>query len=1071
MSSPLIGREHPFGVLRDELGQLLDGRGGLALVTGEAGIGKTTLVAELAAQARRCGARVLNGSCWDGDGVPDYWPWIQVTRNLARAASTGEWTAAAEAAGDGLPALLGETGPAAGPAYRPASADSAAFRLHDSFTRLLVTAAQTQPTVVVLDDLHWADPASLRLLDFVARHARFEPILFVGTYRDVEIDAPNHPLRSLLLPLLPQATTVRLTGLSADEVGALIARTTGAAPDAERVAEVFRRTGGNPFFVEQSAQLSGEPVAAGVRDAIKRRLAPLPAPVVRLLRAASVLGQEFDPVLLGAAAGVPPAEVDGLLELAATTRLVSRTDSGRYTFNHDLVREFLYSGLNSERRRAVHAAMVRALRNTPAASAGALAYHARLAVPALDRAEATELLLAAARDAGRRLAAEEAVRHYRATLTLALPEQRPVIELELAVALDRAGALETSRETFWRVIAAARERDDGHLMARAALGLHRLGNPSDPGDNPRSEITLMDEARSRLGATSAPDPALTARVLAAASMARTHQAVEYDTATELGKQAVALARQRGDDDTLGWCLLALHDAIWQPNTAEARIEVLDELTSAARRANDRELESLASFLRTLALFELGDPSGYDEFAVFEGLTERTRLPRHRFLAVSRRGTLTALTGQFEQAQQAFDAALVLGEQVGETDRVRVWRDQVWAMELLRGDFSAAEAALASTPGDPFPELLAAFLPSRRVTGLAAHELLAHLEPTLRQQPRRFGWLWQMLQAHVAAASGDDELCARARAALAPALGRWVVISGGLAFGPVAYWAGLLDAAQRRWDDAVANLTAAAASADQLRARPWAVRARARLAAALVARQAPGDAEAAVAELDWARRAADEMGMTAALDAPRFADPAPPVPRLADPTPRAADQHPNVFRCDGQVWTLRYADRTVHMRDAKGLHDLHTLLGSPGTDIPATQLFNPAGDPAVRHSSQLGADPMLDEQARAAYQGRLRRIDVEIQDALDRGDDDQAAKLDEEREALLDELRRATGLGGRSRRLGDDTERARQAVTARIRDSLRRLRSLHPELAEHLDAAVSTGIRCRYQPTSEIRWSR
>ncbi|AXK34080.1 ATPase [Streptomyces armeniacus] len=1144
----LIGREHPAGVLRAEVGRVLESHGGLVFVTGEAGIGKTALAAEAAADAARRGARVLSASCWEGDGAPGYWPWVQVVRDLARTATTDEWSAATRTAGDSLPVLLGEAVPPTAPAGPgPAGADSASFRLHDAFTTLLAGAARSRPTVIVLDDLHWADPASLRLLEFVARHAWFERVLVIGTYRDVEAERHGHPAGELLLPLLSRATTVRLTGLDVAQVGALIARTTGSAPGDGLAAEVHRRTGGNPFFVEQTARLgpgaaADEPVGAGVRNAVERRLALLPPDVTELLRTAALLGHEFPADLLAAAHAArrdaAPGDAGGLLEAALAAGLVTRAGSGRHTFAHDLVRECLYAALGPDGRRAGHAAVVRALGAVPALSPAARAHHARLAVPLLPGPEAAAHLLTAARHACCRLAAEEAVGHYRAALEVAghgPGRDRAAIELELADELDRAGELTAARETFTTVLRTGRELADAELVARAALGLHRLGNPDY---SPDREIGLMDEARDGLerardrtrdrdahpeggtdgveGAEGADgtdggqpgpgggrfDPALTARVLAAGSMARTHRAVDEATGRKLAREAVALARERAGDETLGWCLLAHHDAMWGPGTDAERIAVLDELTAVARRAGDRELESLASFLRTLALLERGSPRGHDELGTFVALTERTRLPRHRFLAVSRRGSLAALSGRFEEARDLMDEARALGEQVGEVDRHRVWRDQVWALELLRGRTDAAEAvARTTTPGDPFVAVLEGFSAAHRGDAEAAARLFPDVEAAMRQLPCRFAPMLLVCRAQLAAATGDGALCEQAREAIAPVADRWAVFSGGgVVWGPMAHWAARVDAAQGRWDAAVAGFTAAAEAADLLGARPWSVLARAHLAGALRARGESGArdggsaaeaAKAAEAAYAGAADEAAELGMSAALDglAPPASPSAPaspaPLASAASPAPLASAEEirtgdartgsdasaPNVFRPDGQVWTLRYADRTVHVRDAKGLHDLRVLLARPGTEIPATELLDPSAGPGLTRSRRaLGADPVLDEEARTAYREHVRRLDDGIRDAMARDDERRAAALDEERAALLDELRRATGLGGRPRRLGDEAERARQTVTARVRDVLRKLRTQHPELAEHLSAAVSTGAYCGYAPERPVRWS-
>lgn len=396
MTPALFGRDHPAGVLRSEIARATDSHGGLVLVTGEAGIGKSTLVTDAAHEARRRGALVVGGSCWDSDNTPGYWPWVQILRGLRRSATATEWAAAQEASDGRLAVLLGDpagaatggahggepgveagaqgdTGPPGGdrpggkpPGWGP-SEGAEAFGLFDAVTTALVTVSQSRPLVVVLDDLHSSDPASLRLLEFAAQHAWFERLLLIGTYRDVEVEAPGHPLQQLILPLVSRAAaTLTLTGLGRDEVGALMTVTTGREPAPQLVDEVHRRTGGNPFFVEQTARLwhSGSPVSTippGVREAVRRRLALLPEPVVSLLTSAALLGREFRRQVLALVHGAPVPHVDRLLESAVIARVVVPRPSGQYAFAHDLLRETLYASLDDAETRARHAAAVRAL--------------------------------------------------------------------------------------------------------------------------------------------------------------------------------------------------------------------------------------------------------------------------------------------------------------------------------------------------------------------------------------------------------------------------------------------------------------------------------------------------------------------------------------------------------------------------------------------------------------------------------------------------------------------------------------------------------------------------------------
>ncbi|MFC6072432.1 ATP-binding protein, partial [Microbispora bryophytorum] len=444
MTTGLIGREHPAAMLHAEIARAVGSHGGLTLVAGEAGIGKTTLVTSAAEEARRLGALVLSGSCWDSDNAPGYWPWVQVLRGIRRCAAPGEWAAAEEAGGAGLAALLGES---------PGGDTAEGFLLYDAVTSALVAVSQSRPLVVVLEDLHWADTASLRLLEFAAQHTWFERVLLVGTYRDVEVESADHPLRALVLPLVTRATTVTLTGLERDEVGALMTRAAGRNPSADLVAEVHRRTGGNPFFVEQTARLwrsggSVTTIAPGVRDTLLRRLSLLPAPVVDLLVTAAVLGREFHRQVLATVAAAPVLQVERLLDQAMAARLVVAKGGAakggvaggeEFAFAHDLVRQTLYESLDEKAASRRHAAVVRAVDRSPALAEHVLpadvARHAYLAGDHVEPAHAVDRLLTAARAVAARLAAEEALGHYRRALELAAaggePRRRVVIALEL----------------------------------------------------------------------------------------------------------------------------------------------------------------------------------------------------------------------------------------------------------------------------------------------------------------------------------------------------------------------------------------------------------------------------------------------------------------------------------------------------------------------------------------------------------------------------------------------------------------------------------------------------------------
>ncbi|WP_432075864.1 AAA family ATPase [Streptomyces wuyuanensis] len=1268
MTPALIGREHPVGVLRAEIGRATDSHGGLVLVTGEAGIGKTTLVTQAAREARQGGALVLGGSCWDSDSAPGYWPWVQVVRALRRAVGEEDWTRAEEAAGGRLAVLLGETGGARGAVAGNAGAvggepeerfaadgDKEPFAVYDAVTTALVTVSQSRPVVVVLDDLHWSDPASLKLLEFAAQHAWFERLLLLGTYRDAEVETPGHPLQQLILPLASRATTLTLTGLEREEVGALMTVTTGREPDPALVGEVHRRTGGNPFFVEQTARLwhSGSPataVAPGVREAVRRRLGLLPEPVGALLTVAAVLGRDFHRQVLALVAGAPVPHVDRLLDRAVAARLVSARASGRFAFAHDLVRETLYDALDESDARARHAAVVRTLHDAAGLPEqarilpGDLAGHAYLAGGELPPELRVELLVEAGRDAGGRLASEEAVGHYRRALeiaesaaeraaagtavtdggdapadgpalgadpgpadgerggppgapvpppresappgagtrssgtpgtdphgaehpgayeeartdpadrtdradpadragaqaseaTRALRRRAALVALDLAGELHHNGSDAESWAVFDRAAALATAVGEGELLARVAITLYTHSALADSPTRTRSTALLRDAYRALTGGGTdpgRPDPDRLPPEL---------------IAQELAGLSTTLARRGEDDDALAFSLWARHDSIWGLGTSEERLALTHEMAAVARRTRNRDMEFHATSMRWVTLLELDDPRYLDQLRIARALAERMGVRRTDLGVSVDQCLVAALNGRFEEAEGHLSQVTDLGHDHSPFAFMAL--HIVWGLRLLQGRFAQAEEILGQlgAAGHPYPGLLEGITAAELGDRARTLRVVAELEGLPESFPRIFEPLWIRLRAQAAALSGDEALIASARSALEPYRGQWVVSLYGCDIsGPVDLWLGLLDAAAGRWDAAVAELDSAVASADRLSARPWALRARAALAGALRGRATASDRVRARELAALAGEEAKSLGVQAAVTASFAGSPAgqqeqreqseqgagapggpaaeraaaqaqsgpstrpgapesarphptgtaaqaaqpPPAPQAPEsprtarspslsqarrpagephsaPPEQGAREAQGVFRREGAVWLLAYEGRTVHVPDAKGLRDLATLLAAPGTDVPAVRLLAAGSGEAAVAARSFGGDPVLDEEAKARYRRRLEQLDDAIDRASAFGDDDRAAAYDRERAALLEELRSAAGLGGRTRRLGDEAERARKAVTARIRDTLRKLGPLHPELAAHLRASVSTGSACGYRPEQPVRW--
>ncbi|GAA0460527.1 hypothetical protein GCM10009544_23860 [Streptomyces stramineus] len=1040
----LLGRDHWLRVLRAHIDRASSGSGGLVLVTGEAGIGKTSLVGRAIQEGESRGLCVLRGSCWDADSTPGYWPWTQVFRGLRRGAGEGDGEAGA---GTALPALLGACA---------TDGQTDRFQLFDAATTQLSAASRQRPVLVVLEDLHWADPASVGLLDFAAQHIRFERLLILATCRDAEIERPGHPLRPLFRSLATRATTVPLTGLGEADVAELMQRTAGTRPAEDVVGEVRRRTGGNPFFVQEAARLwaAGHAVTAispGLRASLEQRLSLLAPPVAECLGAASVLGRQFRPGTLARVLGAPSAQVAQWLAEAVDAQLVERAEGAGFAFKHDLVRETLYDALGADRARRLHAAAVAALRDAGSAQSGArpteLAHHAYLAFEELDRDEAVALLVSAARDAESRVAQEEAAGHFARALERAGEKPGPgrvLLALDFGLSLQLVGDHERSWAVFADAVRLAEGLADPLLVGRTALTLFGADGQGDTG-------LLKSRALHRAHALLVPGPpAEPALDVSQSRLAR-----------EVARRVVAAARAAGDADALHIGLWARLQAEWGPRVVRDRPALAQELIAVARRRGDRWTEHVAMSMLWVAALEADDPRFLEHFHAMVEVAAASGSPRMRLTAVIDRSVVDAVTGRFTEAAHLLDTAVSLSGSPAGYYQYFTFHHR-WALLLLRGRFTEARALHGELRehGHPYVDLLEAIteleagegptLPVPRPGAGASGDTVLHHSVTP---------LWLRYQAQSAAASGDRAWCEQVRNALSPYTGQWLVsLYGWDVSGPASLWTGVLDAALGQWDSAVRQLAAAKRSADRLHARPWSVRAGLELAAAMSARAA-GSPEAAML-LREATAEARRLGMghlVERADSPLSVRP----PREAPP----ADE----FRRDGSVWRLTFRGRTVHVPDAKGLHDLHCLLGRPGEDIAAARLLDPHHDTTAEAAGAMGADDILDEETKRRYRLHLQRLDAEIDQAVKLGDDSRAAAYDRERAALLEELRRSTGLAGRSRRLGDASERARKNVTARIRDTLRRLDERHPELAAHLREAVSTGTTCRYAPDAEIRW--
>jgi hypothetical protein len=589
--APFVGREQELGLLTARLSGAMAGQGGVVLIGGEPGIGKTRLADQLSTQARERGARVLWGRCLDGEGAPAFWPWVQVIRACARdydidalRAQLGLGLADVAQLVPEIRARFPDL-----PQQRVFDAPDSRFRLFDAVATLLRAAggAEHQPNetalVVILDDVHWADTPSLLLLEFLAWELTDGRLLVVATYRDVEVHR-GHPLARMLGNIAGRlrVTRISLRGLGVADVARLVEAAMVGQPPGKFVSAIVGRTDGNPLFTTelvrllaaegrlaapraQEAQRAGVPPT--VREVIGRRLDRLSDACGRALSVAAVIGGEFAvDALERAADGMPAGQhgQDGLREALAeaeSAHVIAAVPGaiGRYRFTHALIRETVYEELTTVRRERLHRHVAEIIERSHGADVDAplavLATHYRLAGAAADRKKAIEYAKRAGEAAMAVLAWEEAAAHWRTALELleqsdaALPVAAEVRRCELLLSLSNAhycaGDSTAARAGYRSAANAARRLGSAELLARAALGFSGfLGFAAL--DDVKRAANLLDEALDMLGAGDSP---LRCRLLGALSEVLGLLPLTAGSRARLGalsEEAVTIARRLND---------------------------------------------------------------------------------------------------------------------------------------------------------------------------------------------------------------------------------------------------------------------------------------------------------------------------------------------------------------------------------------------------------------------------------------------------------------------------------------------------------------------------------------------
>ncbi len=1106
-TSAFVGREHELAELLRGLKEAETGNGRLFLISGEPGIGKSRLADELGAAARHRGGRVLWGRCWEGAGAPPYWPWVQVFRSYLRAATPAlvrdDVGPGASEIAQMLPEIH-ELFPGLGPP-RSTDPDAARFALFESAAAFLSRASRRAVLVMIVEDLQSADTPSLLFLRFLAAQLNDSRILVLATYRDEEA-LPDSPLASALADLIraPGTRMVPLSGLSDVMVGRFIGSAAGVEPQPSLVTALRQETNGNPLFLGETVRLLaaegrlGEvadpaslriAVPAHVRDVIVRRVRHLTEPCARVLSISTVLGPEFGLEVLRRLDDHDAEVLLDRLGEAVRAGLLAPVPGtiGRYRFTHDLVRQSLYEELSPVQRLRLHRRAGETLENLFADAADApleqLAYHfheASAAGEALTAHKAADYARRAGDQAALALAYEEAVRLYRMALEAvdlhshADKGARGELLLAMGDGQARAGDLDGARVTLLEAATDARRTGSARQLAEAALRYGGRFIWARAGADPNT-VSMLQDALMLLGGD---DERLRVRLLGRLACAL-RNSTDRELNDALSQQAIDAARRLGDPATLAYALEARCAAIWWPENAEERLVLARELVDLARRTQDAERAVAGHMMTLFALTELcrmAEARG--ELLALTPHVESLRQPAQRWLIVALGAMGALMEGSFEVAERLIPEGQALTRATATGDEVSGARFQFFLLRREQGRLpeidDAVRDAMGRFPWYPFHRMAYVLLLQELARPQEARRLFDELAREDFSALHRDNY-WRLglaLASEACAGLGDNVAGEILYRELLPFAGQHAIGHPEGSVGAVDRYLGLLAALLGRFEDADTHFGDAIRINDEMDAWPWAAHARHDYARMLSARGAPGDADTARELAAQAMRTAQRLGMpalehslqrsqgdAAGLDAP--------VPGTARGT----------FQREGEYWSVTFEGERCRLRDSKGLHYLARLLAEAGTEILALDLARLPGPASVAWSSEDGSairpveaapgHELIDAEARHAYRERLRELQQELDEAESWNDPERAARTREEMDALVAELARAVGLGGRIRRSGSDTERARVSVTRAIRSALSRIGEHCPALARHLEATVRTGTFCSYVPDPSV----
>jgi tetratricopeptide (TPR) repeat protein len=1123
---PFVGRAGELRTLEHALAGASSKEGGVIVLSGEPGIGKTSLLRELGLRAEGQGFGGLYVRCLPHHLGNEELIWQRIWRGLSEKRLSYRSLSAAS-----VTLQYHDPGPEESvnlESYSHVAHSESVAVLFNLILDRLEALSRGCPLLVSVDDIQYADEVSLKLLGFLADSLDCLPVLFALSYSCS--DYSSCAQRDWIAEVMGgRGRGVEIGPLDENETGQMLRHVTGFTQDEWTVRFVRHLTGGNTRFIVECGAILGDlnrarplichnpkvRIPSVVRIAIKERLKPLTPESKRILEVAAMFPKAFDPQLISEVADFNEAETHAAIAELQSAGLIRRASDHTYDYTHGFTRELLYRELSLPRRSYLHRRIANVLEvHDPPEFHG----NARDIAEHLMRVGEPYMMIRAIRHA------QLAARHFASRRDFAKAAEMYSVAIDaiesqagldsgelcgtliaLGEAQREAGQIQAAQLTLCRAARLAQDLADKEKLVHIALGMPDLGWPFADSPNGVALILAEKSLASLTAGDSTERALLTARVAAELSYLKDQgqcRELLFAETVEMGR------RMAGGNGSAMLRINYLRDHILRrPDLLDERLTNADQVIGIALKAGDNHALFVSTFAKLCVFSEMGDTASAEaEFALMEQVAILADHPAYRVVLLNLSAARALHQGRLDRVQELCREARELASISGLDGLAeRYWPCLIVPMREQGRLSELAPVGDRTSGGRPC-------FAARALLCWLAFELgdLAQAGSYLELLATEFGDLDRRPYSLAAAALLGEvsaglkivQYAAVLYKFMLPFKSHYIIFEAAYTpFGSASGYLGKLALALSKYDEAVAHFEEAFELARKTGGRTWAAYSLVELAKSLLIRSRPGDRERAVELLETAGREATNLKMnllanniSELLSGDAFSDvslnaqwdfrcPARPAGHVAidkkpvdttEPSFAHALSQPSArLRREATDWEVIFEGRTVRLKKLRGLTLIAHLLSHPYQPISTLELASLGRNGEVmaerRPPSDLG--PALDDDAKRAYRARVQELHQEREEARSSGNEQAALKVEEELRFLTREIARAVGLFGRDRRTGSDSERARVRVTNSIKFAIMKIAEHQPSLGSYLQRTIRTGTSCSYmpEPGADIAW--